>query len=147
MSLESILRSLPDRWAGFITRTPQRYQTLKMLSLGLLAAFIICTLIFTILHGWSVWIVLWTLWSASFAISIWLINTPTGKSSFYPMVVLLIVLNYILWVIPLMILVYLFYKFLEKRRISRLEKISHSTPDELAAIKDKPKIIIQVRKD
>jgi hypothetical protein len=121
---------------------------LKLLSFGLLGAFVISTIAFSILHGWSIWIVLWTLWSALFAASVWLSGTPMGKSSFYPMIVLLIILNYILWIIPLMILVYLFYRFLEKNRMNRLRKIADSTPEQLAGIKQgKPKIIIQIRKD
>ena len=91
MGLENTIRTLPDYWIRFITKTQTRYLMIKLLSLGLFGAFVISTIAFSILHGWSIWIVLWTLWSALLAASVWLAGMPMGKSSFYPMIILLIV--------------------------------------------------------
>jgi hypothetical protein len=79
---------------------------------------------------------------------VWFIRDERMNSPlFYVMFVWLIIINYVLWIIPLMLVVYLIYLGLEAHRINRLKAIANSSPEALAGIKDKPKVIIQVRKD
>jgi uncharacterized membrane protein len=95
----------------------------------------------------SIWKLRWIVWGALFAGSVWEVGTPAGRAFFYLMIVAFIFINPILWFIPMLLLVYLVYKLLDRYRMYRLQQIADSTPEQLSGMSERPKIIIQIRKE
>jgi hypothetical protein len=148
-ALEKSIRILPYYWFVFVTKTARRHLVLKVLSCVVLAFFIVLTLdYFSSGQEFTVWKIRWLIWAALFFSSIWFVyDERINAVLFYAMVASLIIINYILWIIPMMLLVYLIYLALESRRMSRLKKMASTTPEQLSGIKTEPRIVIKIRKE
>jgi len=149
---EKIIRLLPYYWVLFITKTEKRHVFFKILSVAIFIFISIVGIDYYASYykyiGFSVWTVRWWIWGALFVGSVWFIyDEHVNKILFYAMFIWLIIINYILWILPMILLIYLIYLLLESHRIKRLKEIADSTPEKIAGIKNRPKVILQVRKD
>jgi hypothetical protein len=145
---EKIARTLPLYWRSLITKTERRRKFFRILSIAILIFFLVVILdYFSSGQEFTIWKVRWLIWSALFAGAVWFIDDERiSNVLFYAMIVALIIINYFLWIIPLLFLVYALYLILEANRMKRLKEIAESSPEQLAGIKD-PKIVIRIRKD
>jgi len=81
-----------------------------------------------------------------FVASIFYAYEPIGTALFYGGIILFIGINYIFWIIPILIGLYLFYRFLDTNRKERIKRIAHMTPAELSGVRyQKPNVEIIIR--
>jgi len=149
MVVKEAIMSLPEVWFRFITKTPLRCALMKFLSVAMISLFAVSDILVLIYYPGTVTLLTfrWLIWGLLFAGSIWFAWLQNGRYMFYGMFVVLILLNYVLWIIPILLFCYIIYLGLERWRRNKIEEIAKSSPEALAGITNKPKIVIQVRKD